>query len=200
MKRLLAAVLTCLIMGGMIGIGLRRPVDLGPDPSASRLRPDGPGAGPGPDLSGASDRIESLLEGARKGDLSSYLGSFEGALRARLERQADERGRAAFAADLQHAAGARKSHAVFAPQPDGDPSGSVRIVVESTFAERIERQSYRLVRTRPGWRIIEFEIARERLPEKPLGSLATYQEPEGVPVATDQMTKIRTAGADSDED
>ena len=198
MKRALAALIACLIMAGMLWTGLRRPVAPGTESSASQPRTDRLRAQVGPDRTGASLRIESLLDAARKGDLAAYLDSFEGALRARLERQADERGRAAFAQDLRKAAGSRKSHAIFAAQPDGDGTGFVSVVVESTFADRIERQAYRLVRGETDWRIVDIEIARERLPEKPLGSLATYQEPEGVPVEGDPSSRLRSVDTDSD--
>jgi hypothetical protein len=200
MKRPLAILLACLIMGGMFWTGLRRPGSSARDSSVSRTRADRLDGQSGSDLSGASERIESLLEGARQGDLTIYLQSFDGRLRTRLERQADERGRAAFAADLQRAAVARKSHAVFAPEPDGDPARSARIVVESTFADRIERQTYRLVRADSSWFITDVETARDHVPSKALGSLASFQEPEGVPVATDQTARVPIVEADPEED
>ena len=187
MRRAIAGLLTTIIMGSMLWIGLgRSPSSSQPATSSStdskfeysrfqdRIR-----------LEGATDRIEGLLASARAGDTVSYLGAFGGPLRARLEREADELGRDAFAARLRRAGLARKSHAIFAPEPDGDRSGAARITVESTFADRLERQTFRLERAAGGWLITEIETARERVPKNALGSLATYDEPEGTPVATD---------------
>lgn len=192
MRRLLAALCTLIVLCGMLWTGLR-----GPESPASGIpRADRVGRPPGPDLNGISDRIESLLDVARRGDVAAYLASFEDPLRSRLERLANERGRDAFAAGLRSASRARKSHAIFDPEPDRNDSDSARIIVESTFADRIERQSYRLVRVRSGWIITDVESALSRVPNKTLGSIATFQEPEGVPVATDQTTATTAPGAD----
>ena len=72
---------------------------------------------------------------------------------------------------------------IFAPEPDGDRLDAARITVESTFADRIERQTFRLEQAASGWLVTEIETAREHVPKTPLGSLATYEEPEGPPVA-----------------
>jgi hypothetical protein len=184
MKRPLAALCAMILMCGMLWSGLRKPAS----PASGTTPTDQSGRPPAFDLSGASDRIEALLNVARRGDVAAYLASFEGPLRARLERGADERGRDAFAADLRGAAQARKSHAIFEPEPDGDSPASARIIVESTFADRIERQTYRLVRGDNGWIIADVQTARVRVLDKTLGSLATFQEPEGVPVPTNPRT------------
>ncbi len=182
MKRPLAIACTLIVMGLMLGTGLRRPSS-----TALRILENGPiTSRPAPDLSGVAARIESLLELAKRGDVAAYLASFEGPLHARLARLADERGRVAFAADLRSTAEARKSHALFDPEADGETEDSARIVLESTFADRIERQTYRLVRVDSGWAIRDVETARDRVPSKKLGSIASFQEPEGVPVTTDQ--------------
>src|SRR5262249_9750038 len=139
MKRQLAALFTLLIMGGMLWMGLRHR----DRPAAAT--PTGPPAPIGihrpqlSDLSGASERIETLLDGAQRGDVAAYLASFDGPLRGRLDHEAGERGRAAFAAELRRVAQARKSHAIFAPVTEGDGPDTARIIVESIFADRIER-------------------------------------------------------------
>jgi len=189
MKRILAGLFTTMITGLMIWTGLNR--------SNSPMRP---ASESGTDsrfqdlgfqnrasLQGATDRIEGLLASARDGDTASYLGAFDGPLRARLEREADEHGRDAFALLLRRAGLARKSHAIFAPQPDGDRTGLARITVESTFADRLERQTFRLEHTNGGWLITEIETARQQVPQNAPGTLATYQEPEGNPVAGDPV-------------
>jgi hypothetical protein len=195
MKRLLAFLSTVVVMGVMLWTGLRRPET----PTASRSQTEPAGRLAGPDLGGVSERIESLLDVARRGDVGAYLGSFEGSLRARLERLAGERGRAVFAAELRRTAEARKSHAIFQPAQDGPDPDSARIIVESTYADRIERQIYRLVRLDSGWIITDVEAARNRVPGKAIGSLATYQEPEAVPVARDQTSGITADPSDAGE-
>jgi hypothetical protein len=188
MKRPLAALATLILMGGMLWAGLRHraspavgaPHDLRPPSDAGRPVVH--------DLSGASRRIEVLLDGARRGDVAAYLASFDGPLRNRLEQQADERGRGALAAELRRAAQARQSHAVFAPVPDGEDPDAAWITVESIFADRIERQTYHLTRRDAAWLVNDVETPRDRVPKNPLGSLATFREPEGVPVARDETT------------
>jgi hypothetical protein len=187
MRRAIAGLLTTIVMGSMLWIGLgRSPSSSQPATSSStdskfeysrfqdRIR-----------LEGATDRLEGLLASARAGDTVSYLSAFGGSLRARLEREADELGRDAFAARLRRAGTSRKSHAIFAPEPEGDRLDAARITVESTFADRLERQTFYLMRTDPGWLVIAVETAREQVPKNPLGSPATFAEPEGIPVATD---------------
>jgi hypothetical protein len=192
MKRVLAASGAILIMGGVIWTGSRRQVSSTSIEARTAREPtlDGGNATTqdsrrqDPELQAATDRIEALLDVARRGDVGGYLAAFGGPLRARLEHQADERGRAAFAAGLRRAARARTSHAVFKPEPEGEGTVNARIIVESTFADRIERQTYHLARSDAGWHVTDVETARDHVPKNPLGSLATFHEPEGVPVVT----------------
>ena len=78
--------------------------------------------------------------------------------------------------------GSARAMPLFEPEPDAESSDGARIVVESTFADRIERQTCRLSRQGSTWLIRDVETAKDRLPPKPLGSLASFEEPEGVPV------------------
>src|SRR4051812_2744670 len=105
MKRLLAGVLTLTLMGYLAWSALRRP-------AADRAAPGGVALAANP----AEARIHALLESGGNGDVAAYLAAFDGPIRARLEREIGERGREAFAADLQAAAQARKSHAVFSAE------------------------------------------------------------------------------------
>jgi hypothetical protein len=179
MKRVLAGLLTIAILGLMTWSGLRRAAA----PSPANDRPAAIGRGTrASQTEGASDCIDRLLACARSGDVGAYLSAFGAPLRARLERDASERGLADFAARLKQAAQARKGHAVFAPELEGPDSTAVRITVESTYADRLERQTYRLERTSAGWRVTEVDMARDHVPAHLHGALATYEEPEGVPV------------------
>ncbi len=112
--------------------------------------------------------------------MPAYLAAFAPALRARLEREADEKGRAAFAESLRAAARARKSHAVFAPEADGPDAA--RVVVEAVYPDRNERQTYRLERSDGGWLVADVETVRAHRPQARFGTPASYREPEGVPV------------------
>ena len=143
MKRVLAGVLTVALMGLLLWSGLRRPAAT---PEVAQA--DDPAARP-------RRRLRALLDSAREGDVSAYLEAFAGRSAQRLEREVDERGRDAFAADLRRAARARKSHAVFAPEPDGPDTA--RITVEAVYPDRNERQTYRLDRTPGGWLVTDVE-------------------------------------------
>jgi hypothetical protein len=179
MRRLLAGLLTLVFVGLMAWSALRRAG--APDPAG-----DGPAASdppaPNRQADGAADCIERLINSAQTGDVGAYLSAFAPPLRARLEREAAERGPVRFGARLREAAQARKSHAVYAPEPDGPGSSSVRITVESTYAGRLERQNYRLERTAAGWQVTAVETAHQEIPAHLPGAFANYEEPEGVPV------------------
>jgi hypothetical protein len=184
MKRMLAGLLTIIMIILMIGLGLRH--------SAPDAETTGKLARPAVDalssdsrFPGASDRIEGLIASAHKGDVATYLAAFGGSLRARLEREAQELGWATFSARLHRAGQARKSHAIFAAEPDGRGPDTARISVETTYRDRLERQTYCLERTAGVWLVTDVETAHDVVPKNPLGSLATYQEPEGAPVAAD---------------
>jgi hypothetical protein len=198
MNRALAGVLTALIMGLVLWTGLKRSHTLTrsatasqPDPRMPDYRDQDPGTGNRASLHGAIDRIEDLLASVRNGDARSYLACFGGALRPRLEHEAGELGPDVFAARLKSAGQARYSHAVFAPEPDGDRQGALRITVESTFADRLERQTFLVEHEPGGWVITEVETPRERIPKYPLGSLAHFQQREGNPVAGAALQSVR---------
>jgi len=189
MRRALAALITVAIGAGMLWTGLRRDdrsaqvsseTALRGSLGAQSQRSDAGSRSGG--LAGAAERIEGLLDRARRGDVQGYLNSFGGPVRARLEQQVEERGLGAFAGELRRAGQLCKSHAVFAAQPAGEALESARVTVETILPDRIERQTYRLELRDAGWLVTEVERARDHVPKNPLGSWATYQEPEGVPV------------------
>ena len=172
MKRALAGALTVAIMALLLWAGTRRP---GPSGASE------PGTAAVPDPSqGAEARIQKLLDDAARGDVAAYLAGFGGSLRQRLERERDERGRDAFADDLRRAAAARKSHATFAPEPEGEDAA--RVTVETVYPDRNERQTYRLERGTDGWHVTDVETVRSHQPAAKYGSAASYEEPEGPPV------------------
>ncbi len=179
MKRVASAVVAVAIMAAVLWLARQRNrFAVAPAPAAS------PGGTSGPNLAGASERVEDLLAAAARGDVDAYLAAFSGPARARLQQQADERGRSALADELRRTARARKSHATFEPEPDesGAAGSGARVTVEAAFADHVERQTFRLVREGPGWSIADVETARDHVPPNIPGATATYQEPEGPPV------------------
>lgn len=178
MRRLLAGLLTVALMAWLVRSGLRAPA-----PGSSVATAGASSASPDP-LAGAEARVRALLADASAGDVAAYLGAFAPAFRARLGREADEQGRAVFAGSLRAAASARKGHAVFAPEPDGPDSA--RVVVESVYPDRNERQTYRLERDGGGWLVAEVETVRAHRPSARFGDPATFREPEGVPVPVEE--------------
>jgi hypothetical protein len=117
---------------------------------------------------------------AREGDLSGYLDRFNGPFRERLDHEVAAKGREAFAEELRKAAQTRKSHAIFAPEPDGDDV--MRITVESVYPDHNERQTYRLERTGSDWSVTDVETVRAVTPAAKYGTPADYFAPEGPPV------------------
>lgn len=169
-RRLLAGLLTAVVLGLILGVGARRP-------SAGRGEPRSDAADP---AAMPEDRLRKFIEDARAGDIDGYLDAFAEPLRSRIARGVDEAGRTASAAAMRRASEARKGYALHAPEPDGPDA--VRIAVEAVYPDRNERQVYRLERRPDGWRIAAVESARGREPAARFGSPATYKEPEGVPV------------------
>jgi hypothetical protein len=171
MKRIIAALLTVALMGVLLWSGRNRP----PGPTGSAPSQAGNNA-PDP----AEVRLGSLLQSAWDGDVAGYLNCFSGTLRERLEREVNERGRDAFAADLKRAARSRKSHAIFAVEPEGE--AAARITVETVYPDRNERQTYHLAQQGGVWLVTDVETVRSQVPKARFGTAASYQEPEGVPV------------------
>src|SRR6476646_3843482 len=101
MKRSIAGLLTIALMGLLLWSGARRPASTA---TLSTSDPDASQKATNP----AEARVQALLESARAGDVAAYLASFAGPLRDRLEREAADRGRDAFAAQLRRAALLRK--------------------------------------------------------------------------------------------
>ena len=172
MKRIVAGLLTVVLMGVLLWSGRNRPAGQ---------------AGPGPGLSSTNNapdpaevRLSTLLQSASAGDVAGYLDCFSPTLRQRLEREVNERGRDVFAAELKRAARSRKSHAIFAVEPDG--AAAARIIVETVYPDRNERQTYHLAEASRGWLVDEVETVRSQVPKARYGTPASYQEPEGVPV------------------
>ncbi len=166
-RRILAGFLTVALLGLIVATNARRH---SPAPSGTSSRTGEP----------PEAVVSQLIANATNGKINSYLNSFTGPLRDRLAREAGEAGPATFAERLRAASSARKGHAIHAPEPDGPDA--VRIAVESVYPDRNERQVYRLERGPDGWRIVEVDTIRGRVPAARFGAPASFREPEGVPV------------------
>lgn len=92
----------------------------------------------------------------------------------------NERGRDAFVADLRRAADARKSHAIF--EAVAESPQSARVIVESVYPDRNERQTYRLEKQGTSWLVSEVASVKTHQPKAKFGQPASYIAPEGVPV------------------
>jgi hypothetical protein len=180
MKRFVAGALTLLVMTLVLRSGSRRePTQAVPPEPENTAAPEVVASGE-PAQSPAELRVRGLLKDSVSGDVSAYLDAFSGTLRRRLEREVNERGRDAFADDLRRAAKSRKSHAVFAAEPEGNDAA--RVTVETVYPDRNERQTYRVERTETGWLVAEVETVRSSQPKAKFGTSASYIAPEGVPV------------------
>ncbi len=192
MKRVVAAAITVMLMGLIFWSSLRRPAanqDGSRSIAAERAvaQTNDSALNPSP----AEVRVRAILDCASKGNVAAYLASFGGTLRERIERSVAERGREAFADELRAASRARKSHAVFAAEPDGD--SAARVTVETVYPDRNERRTYLVEKIADEWLVTEAETVRDRRPKAKFGSPASFEEPEGVPVQPGGLT-VETGG------
>ncbi len=182
MKALIAGLLTAAVLAAMLLLGSREIVKTPPtDPPSADAQGE-------PAVNPAEEAVRALIRSGDEGDVAGYLESFSGPIRARLEREVAARGREAFADDLRRAAGARKGHAVFAAEPDGDDSA--RVAVETVYPDRNERQTYRVVKSRDGWRVTEVATVRSRQPAARFGASANPSTAEEAPSQVPPPPKV----------
>jgi len=117
-----------------------------------------------------------MFEPAKQGDVETYLDCFTGSERERLERELSDQPKEAFARSLVEAVESLKGRAVFKGEADGDSESNWVLPVERVYANRVERQTYRLVRESNEWRIHTVETAISFQPDKPYGT--PVYEPE----------------------
>ena len=205
MKRFAAGAITAVLMSLLIGSQwLRSRPIISPAPESLPTVSSGPSPSSRSTLDqaeGPEARVRALLARGRAGDVEGYLNCFVKAYRTRLERAAAEQGREPFAASLRQAAEARKGHAVFAAAFDG--ATAARVTVESVYPDRNERQTFHMEREDGAWRVADVETIRSHEPKSKFGSLATFEGPEGNPLAgaTEQQggatSPAEPAGAES---
>ena len=169
MKRSMSGLLTVALMSVLAWAGLRPRPTTPTNETTSDAFP-----------SPAEARVHALLQSAWEGDIPAYLAAFARPMRERLEREIVDRGSGPFADDLRRAARSRKSHAVFAAEPEGPDTATVP--VETVYPDRTERQSYRLKQTLEGWVVTDLTTIRGHEPAARFGSTASFNEPEGIPV------------------
>jgi hypothetical protein len=178
MKRFLAGMLTALVAAAIFWSAGSRRSDAPAGPASERQ--DAATISPLEDADPARAAVQSLIDAAARGDVIAYLDAFTGDLRRRLEREMQERGREAFSGDLRKTADSRKSHAVF--EAEAESSETTRVVVESVYLDRNERQTYQLAKKGAAWLVTGVESVKTRQPKAKFGQPASYIAPEGVPV------------------
>jgi len=120
--------------------------------------------------------IKRMFNAAKQGDVETYLDCFTGSERERLERELAGQPKEAFARSLVEAVESLKGRADFEGDADGDSKSSW--IVDRVYANRIERQTYHLVRESNVWRIHSVETATSFQPDKPYGT-PVYELPSG---------------------
>jgi hypothetical protein len=169
MKRLVAGAITAAMMGLFLWSAVRGGA-AGRVESPAIATPPAPSPESSSPFAVPESQLRNLLEAARRGDVDGYIAAFTGSLHDRIEREVRDRGLGGFADDLSRAASARKSHALFAAEPDGP--NTCRIVVESVYRDHNERQTYHLERTSLGWLVAAVDVVRSHSPEEEYGSRA----------------------------
>ena len=163
MKRIVAALLTLLILAAVLWFGRAAPTSPATAPStAAADTPEG--------------CIERMFAAAQRGDVTAYLDCFIGPERDRLERELAGQPPEVFARSLQDAVAGLKGRAVFrndAPQAAAD---SASYTIDRVYASRTERQRYQLTRQSGVWRIQSVATANPFQPAKAYGS-PVYEEP-----------------------
>ena len=117
--------------------------------------------------------------------MQGYLTAFTGSLRDRLEREARERGRDGFADDMKRCCRCPQGPRHLRRGADGPDS--CRIVVESVYPDRNERQTYRLERAASEWLVTTVDSVRSRSPAEKYGSPSGFVGTEGLPGAVTEQ-------------
>ncbi len=185
MRRFVAGLFTAIVMALMIWTALshtRSPKAAG-EVTAASSRFEDSRLQNSAQFTGATACIEGLLASARAGDVVAYLATFGGSLQDRLTREVEEIGRDAFAVRLRRAGHGPQEPRDFRGGARGRPPrygpGHGRVgVCRPDRAPDVPPGS-----CPRGWVVTGIDTAREHVSRTPLGSLATYDEPEGPPVA-----------------
>jgi ketosteroid isomerase-like protein len=150
MARLLSLVVTVSVLGAVVWWTQNKPKQVG-----SELQPD--------------SVIWEMIDACRRGDVDAYLNCFTGDLRKRLEKVASEQGKEKFSDYLKEMLQPIKNIAL--QQAKGFAKGDQAIVADFVFADRTERQTFWVRRTKEGWKIVGVEAT------KPVPVLVPYGTP-----------------------
>lgn len=163
MKRIVAGLITLLILGGVLWYG--------------RGTPTPPPAGPSPAGADTPEAcIERMFAAAQRGDVTAYLDCFAGAERDRLERELAGQPADVFARSLRDAVATLKGRAVFRNGGPDAAANTASYTIDRVYESRTERQRYQLIRQSGTWRIQSVAVADPFQPDKPYGS-PVYEEP-----------------------
>ena len=139
-----------------------------------------PPAEPGQSGEGSPESsVQRMFTAAENGDVAAYLDCFAGEERRRLERDLADQSRDAFARSLKQAVVDLKGRAVFAPARREPGAGETELTVERIYANRTERQTYRLRREADRWRIESVRSAESYQPATPYGTPVFELPPAG---------------------
>lgn len=165
MKRMLAGLLTLLVLGAVLWQGRGRPPAPLPAPAAA----DTPEA-----------CIERMFAAAQRGDVPAYLDCFTGSERDRLERALAGQKQDAFAQSLRDAVATLKGRAVFRNGPADAAAAAAdtaSYTIDRVYETRTERQLYQLTCQSGLWRIETVATANPFQPDKAYGS-PVYEDAE----------------------
>ena len=150
MARLSSFVVTVSILGAVVWWTQNKPKQVD-----SELQPDA--------------IIWAMIDACRRGDVDDYLDCFTGNLRKRLEKVVSEQGKDKFSDYLKEMLQPIKNIAL--QQPKGFAKGDQAIVADFVFADRTERQTFWVRRTKEGWKVFGVETT------KPVPVLVPYGTP-----------------------
>lgn len=150
MAKLLSLVITVSVLGTVVWWTQNKPKQVDSD-----LQPD--------------SVIWEMIDACRRGDVDAYLNCFTGDLRKRLEKVASEQGKEKFSDYLKEMLQPIKNIAL--QQAKGFAKGDQAIVADFVFADRTERQTFWVRRTKEGWKIVGVEAT------KPVPVLVPYGTP-----------------------
>ena len=178
MKRIVAGLITLLILGGVLWYGRGKPPAVAPAAATA----DTPEA-----------CIERMFAAAMRGDVTAYLDCFTGSERDRLERELSGQPPEVFARSLRDAVATLKGRAVFRNGPSAESGDSASYTIDRVYESRTERQLYQFTRQSGVWRIQSVATANPFQPDKAYGS-PVYEEPPAKPDANAAAQPAQPAG------
>jgi hypothetical protein len=150
-RRPTAKLVTILVLGGAVAIVVARNSGWRPARLTDAVVP-APKAEPTP-----QDAVYAMLDAARDGNVTKYLGAYTGHMLVSLQRTVAESGDARFAVQLKESNAPIKGVAINEPETLTDRE--VKLRVEYVYQDRNEAQQMYLERTEAGWKIARVDAA-----------------------------------------